>query len=111
MEDRMMTTKKTKKQTNAETEVAAETLTPRQHEEIKKRVPLRAMIAKGKDETEATLLWTIGRLLDEINWEVDDPFFAKDLTPEHLANYRSLKWNANKVFTWLVRQERESGNQ
>jgi len=87
----------------------AATLTPREVEEIEKRKPLRNMIEEGKDKTEATLLFTMMRIVDDINFDLDDSRYERKLGKEARARRFSLRHNADEVLEFLIRRETDFG--
>ncbi len=77
-------------------------LTARQLGEIRKRKPLEAMIANGKDRSEASVLFFVNQLMEEHFWE-DDPKWGpfEKLSDTKKANLRSLKSIARTIVSWL----------
>ena len=87
----------------------SEPKTPREMEDMEKRIPLKNMIDSGKDRLEATILFTLSRMIDSINFEMDDPVYEKELSAEEKANHRSLRWNADNILRELIRCEGDLG--
>lgn len=107
-----VTEKKTpRKATNIESKPAAVSVAPEKTAESETanerrfretRESLEAMIAQGKDQTEAAIFYTIDHILGKASWGLDVSTYLKYISPKQRARHASLKWIAQDILKCLI---------